>query len=110
MLRVAIIATINSDKKTNNNSISNKILVKLFILTKCLRTKEIEEIRNCKYYSIDINFLKQISRKLRSKIEIYIKNKYLFTIYLIIRLILIKNFSNLYYISICKVAKYIILN
>jgi hypothetical protein len=36
-----------------------------------------------------------------------IENKYFSTIYLIIKLILTKNFSNLYYIYICKIAKYI---
>jgi len=83
------------------------MFVKLSISTKYLRTKEIEKIKNCKYYSIDINFLKQINCKSRNKIEIYIKNKYLSTIYLIIKLILTKNFLNLYYIYICKIAKYI---
>ncbi len=107
LLRIAIVATIDNNKKTNNNSASNNMFVKLFILTKCSRTKEIEEIKNCKYYFIDINLLKQINCKLRNKIKIYIKNKYFFTIYLIIRLMLTKNFSNLYYTYTCKIAKYI---
>ncbi len=72
-----------------------------------LRTKEIKEVKNCKYYSININLLKQINYKLRNKIKIHIKNKYISIIYLFIRLILTKNFLNLYYIYICKIAKYI---
>ncbi len=107
LLRVTIVATINSDKKTNNNSAFNNVFIKLFTFIKYLKTKEIEEIKDCKYYFINIDFLKQISRKLRNKIKIYIENKYLSTIYLIIKLILTKNFSNLYYIYICKIAKYI---
>jgi len=88
LLRVAIVATINNNKKTNNNNIFNKIFVKLFIFIKRSKTKEIEEVKNCKYYFININLLKQISCKLKNKIEIYIESKYLFTIYLIIKLTL----------------------
>jgi len=83
------------------------MLVKLFIFIKRSRTKEIEEIKDCKYYFIDINLLKRISRKLRNKIKIRIESKYLSIIYLIIKLMLTKNFSNLYYIYICKIVKYI---
>ncbi len=36
-----------------------------------------------------------------------IESKYLSTIYLIIKLILIENFLNLYYMYTCKIAKYI---
>jgi len=75
LLRIAIVSTINSNKKTNNNSISNKILVELSYFIKYSRTKEIEKIKDCKYYFIDVNFLKQISYKLKNKIEIYIENK-----------------------------------
>jgi len=49
LLKVTIVATINNNKKTNNNSISNEVLVKLFIFTKCSKTKEIEEIKSYKY-------------------------------------------------------------
>ncbi len=49
LLKVTIVVTINNNKKTNNNSISNEVLVKLFIFTKCSKTKEIEEIKSCKY-------------------------------------------------------------
>jgi len=83
------------------------MFVKLFILIKRSKTKENKEIRDCKCYFINVDFLKQINCKLRSKIEIRIKSKYLFTIYLIIRLMLTKNFSNLYYIYTCKIARYI---
>ncbi len=107
LLRATIVATIDSNKETNNNSAFNNIFVKLFIFTKRLKTKEIEKVKNCRYYFININFLKQINCKLRNKIEIYIKNKCFFTIYLIIKLTLTKNFLNLYYIYICKIAKYI---
>jgi hypothetical protein len=83
------------------------MFIKLSILTKRSKTKEIEKIKNCKCYFINVNFLKQISCKLKSKISIRTKSKYLSTIYLIIKLILTKNFSNLYYIYTCKVTKYI---
>jgi len=83
------------------------MLIKLFIFIKCSRTKENKEIKDCKYYFIDIDLLKQINCKSRSKINMRIENKYFFTIYLFIRLMLRKNFSNLYYIYICKIAKYI---
>ena len=105
--RVAIVATINSDKKTSNNSASNKIFVTLFILIKRSKIKEIEEIKDCKYYFIDIDLLKQINCKSRNKIEMRIESKCLLTIYLIIRLTSTKNFLNLYYIYTCKIAKYI---
>ncbi len=85
----------------------NKIFIKLFIFIKRSKTKEIEEIKYCKYYFININFLKRISCKLRNKIEIRIENKNLSTVYLIIKLTLTKNFSNLCYAYICKIAKYI---
>jgi len=107
LLKATIVATINSNKKTSNNSTSNNAFIKLSIFIKYSKTKEIEEIKDCKYYFINIDFLKQISCKLRSKIEIYIENKYFFTIYLIIRLTSTKNFLNLYYIYTCKIAKYI---
>ncbi len=107
LLKTTIVITINNNKKTNNNNISSNMFVKLFILTKYLRTKKIEEVKDCKYYFININLLKQINCKLRSKINIRIKNKYFSTIYLIIKLILTKNFLNLCYIYICKIAKYI---
>jgi hypothetical protein len=83
------------------------MFVKLFIFIKRSRTKEIKEIKDCKYYFINIDLLKQINCELRNKIKIRIESKYLFTIYLIIRLILTKNFSNLYYTYTCKIAKYI---
>jgi len=83
------------------------MFIKLFIFIKRLRIKEIKKIKDCKCYFIDVDLLKQISRKLKNKIEMRIKNKYLFTIYLIIKLILTKNFSNLCYTYICKIAKYI---
>jgi len=56
----------------------------LFIFIKCSITKEIEEVKDCKCYFINIDFLKQINCELRNKIEICIESKYLFTIYLII--------------------------
>ncbi len=83
------------------------MLVKLFIFIKRLKTKEIKEIKDYKCYFIDINLLKQISCELRNKIKMRIESKCLFTIYLIIRLTLTKNFSNLYYVYTCKIAKYI---
>jgi len=107
LLRTTIVATINNDKKTSNNNASNKILVKLFIFTNCLKTKEIEEIKDCKCYFIDIDFLKRINCESKNKIEMRIENKCLFTIYLIIKLTSTKNFSNLCYIYICKIARYI---
>ncbi len=107
LLKATIVATINNNKKTSNNSMSNNVFVELFIFTKYSRTKKIEEIKDCKYYSINIDFLKQINCKSRNKIEIYIENKYFFTIYLIIKLTSTKNFLNLCYIYICKIAKYI---
>ncbi len=107
MLRATIVATINSDKKTSNDSASNKMLVKLFIFTKHLKTKEIKEVKDCKRYFIDVNLLKQINCELRNKIEIHIESKCFFTIYLIIRLTSTKNFSNLYYIYTCKIARHI---
>jgi len=107
LLRATIIITINNDKKTNNNNMFNKIFIKLFILSKRSRTKEIEEIKNCKCCFIDIDLLKRINYKLRNKIEMRIKSKYFFTIYLIIKLTSTKNFLNLYYIYTCKIAKYI---
>jgi len=107
LLRVTIVTTINSDEKTSNNNACNKIFVKLFILTKHSKIKEIKKIKDCKCYFINVDFLKQISRELRSKIKMRIKSKYLFTIDLIIRLTLTKNFSNLCYAYTCKIAKYI---
>ncbi len=107
LLRVAIVATINNDKKTNNNSAFNDAFIKLFIFTKRLKTKEIEEIKNYKCYFINVDLLKRINCKSRNKIEMRIKNKCLFTIYLIIKLTLTKNFSNLCYAYICKIAKHI---
>jgi len=83
------------------------MLVKLFIFIKRLKTKEIEKIKNYKCYFIDIDLLKQINCKSRNKIKMRIKSKCLFTIYLIIRLISIKNFSNLCYTYTCKITKYI---
>jgi len=107
LLRVTIIATINSDEKTSNNSIFKKMFVKLFILNKRSRTKENKKIKDCIYYFIDVDLLKQISRKSRNKIEMRIENKCFSTIYLIIRSTLTKNFSNLCYAYICKIAKHI---
>jgi len=71
--RITIVTTINSDEKTNNNSVFDEMLVKLFIFIKHLRTKEIKKIKDCKCYFINIDFLKQISCELRNKIKIYIK-------------------------------------
>ena len=84
------------------------MLVKLFILIKRSRTKEIKKIKDCKCYFINIDLLKQISCKLRNKIKIYIKIKCLFTIYLIIKLMLTKNFSNLCYVYTCKITSMIV--
>ncbi len=78
LLRVAIVTTINSDKKTNNNSTFNDAFVKLFIFIKRLKTKEIEEIKDCKCYFINVDLLKQINYKLKNKIEMRIKSKYFF--------------------------------
>jgi len=103
----SIVTTINSDKKTSNNSAFNEILVKLFIFTKHSKTKEIEKVKDCKYYFIDVDLLKQINCESKNKIKMRIKSKYLFTIYLIIRLTSTKNFSNLCYIYTCKIARYI---
>jgi len=83
------------------------MFIKLFILIKRSKTKENKKIKDCKYYFIDIDFLKQINCKLRNKNKMRIKSKCLFTIYLIIKLILTKNFSNLCYIYTCKIARYI---
>ncbi len=105
--RVAIVATINSDEKTNNDSAFNDAFVKLFIFTKRSKTKEIEEIKDCKCYFINVDLLKRISCESKNKIKMRIKNKCLSTIYLIIKLTLTKNFSNLCYAYICKIAKHI---
>jgi len=83
------------------------MLVKLSFFIKRSRTKENKKIKDCKCYSIDVDLLKQISCKLRNKIEIRIESKYLSTIYLIIKLTLTKNFSNLCYTYTCKIAKHI---
>jgi len=107
LLRATIVATINSDKKTNNNNALDKMLVELLIFTKRSRIKEIEKIKDCKYYFINIDFLKRISCESKNKIEIRIESKCFSTIYLIIRLMLTKNFSNLCYTYICKIARYI---
>ncbi len=110
LLRIAIVIIINSDKKTSNDSAFNEIFVNLFIFTKRSKTKEIKEVKNCKCYFIDIDLLKRINCELRNKIKMRIENKCLFTIYLLIKLTLTKNFSNLYYIYTCKIFKYIKFN
>ena len=42
------------------------MFVKLFIFIKRSRTKEIKEIKDCKYYFINIDLLKQINCELRN--------------------------------------------
>jgi len=52
------------------------MFIKLFIFIKRSKTKEIEEIKDCKYYFINVNLLKRISCELRNKIKMRIKSKY----------------------------------
>ena len=49
------------------------MLIKLFIFIKRSKIKEIEEIKDCKYYFINIDFLKQINCESKNKIEMRIE-------------------------------------
>jgi hypothetical protein len=83
------------------------MFVKLFVLIKRSKTKEIEEIKDYKCYFINVDLLKRINCELRNKIKMRIENKCFSTIYLIIKLTLTKNFFNLCYTYTCKIAKHI---